>query len=120
MTPTDIPTAVYGICGVSQKEVSAHNIILQMGMSYGVPTMLAFIAFLASVAVRAVRVVRGQKKLPAGSWMIPVVVFCLMAQDVMEAYLNSGGTIVPVIFYIFCGWITVMDRDLKKILPSER
>lgn len=111
VTPTDVGRAVYGLCGVDVVYTQAHNFFLQMGMSYGVPAMLLTIAFTISLAVRSFRILfRSGAKCPRGSWMLPVTVFCILAQDMMESFLNSGGTMVTVAFYLFAGWLVALDR----------
>ena len=34
-------------------------------------------------------------------------------KDMMEAFLNSGGTLVCVFFYVFAGWIVATDEEQK-------
>ncbi len=114
VAPLEVGQTVFGVCGVDHFEAHAHNFVLQMGICFGVPTMLATIAFLLSLAVRGVRVLRQWKTLPANSWMILLVVLCMVTQDTMEAYLRPDGTLIPIVFYVFSGWILVMDRELRQ------
>lgn len=114
LTPNHIGHAVYGVCGVDRIENHAHNYFLQLGMSFGVPTMLASMAFMASLGLRCVRVLRRAKRLPSGAWIIPAILFCLLAQDMMEVFLVHGPTFIQVLFYVFAGWISAMDRELKQ------
>ena len=112
VTPSDVGQTLYGICDVVILEPHAHNFFLQMGMSYGVLTMLLTVVFVISLIARSFRILfcRGDK-LSKGAWMIPVVVLCMLSQDMMEAFLNSGGTMVTVAFYLFAGWILELDRN---------
>ena len=115
VTPSDIGQAVYGLYGVDVIYPHAHNFFLQMGMSYGVPTMLLTIAFVISLAIRSFRLLfRYRKKLSPGSWMIVIVVLCTVAQDMMETSLNSGSRIMTVLFYLFAGWIVELERNFRS------
>lgn len=115
VTPSDVGQTLLGVCNVIILEPHAHNFFLQMGMSYGVPTMLLTVAFTVLLAIRSVRILfRHGDHLSPGAWMIPVVVFCMLAQDMMEAFLNSGGTMVTVAFYLFAGWIVALEKELQE------
>ena len=114
VTPVDVGIYLFGLFGVNKVFPSAHNFFLQMGVSYGVPCMLITIAFTISLLVRSVRLLFIYKEtLPPGFWMIPIVSLSMLAQDMTEAYLNSGGTLVCVFFYVFSGWIVAMDREQR-------
>ena len=110
VTPSDIGLVTHGMYGIEDIYPHAHNIFLQMGMSYGVPFMLLTVAFCISLAIRSLRILRYGDRLSPGARMIPVVVLCMLAQDMTEAYLNSGGTMAVVAFYLFAGWIVELDR----------
>ena len=115
VTPVDVGDSLLGLCGVWKVMPHAHNFFLQMGVAYGVPCMLITIAFAISLAVRSIRLLFSKKRrLPSGYWMIPVVAFSMLAQDMMEAFLNSGGTLVCVFFYVFAGWIVALDKEQKE------
>ena len=115
VTPTDVGASLYRLCGVWDVFPHAHNFFLQMGVAYGVPCMLITIAFTISLAVRSIRLLFSKKRhLPPGFWMIPVVAFSMLSQDMMEAFLNSGGTLVCVFFYVYAGWIVAMDEEQKE------
>ena len=114
VTPTDVGQSLYGLYGIRDVYPHAHNFFLQMGLCYGVPCMLITIAFVVSLAARSIRLLFSKKRrLPAGFWMLPVVALCMLSQDMMEAFLNSGGTVVCIFFYVFAGWITTLDREQR-------
>ena len=116
VTPDAVGQVTYGYPGVNRIYGHAHNFILQMGISYGVPTMLATVVFLISILVRCLRVLFLSRKKPfAGFWaLVPVVLF-LISEDMMESYLNvSAWSMTCSAFYLFAGWITAMDfEDLQ-------
>ena len=115
VTPVDVGPYLSELFGIGKVFPSAHNFFLQMGVSYGVPCMLITIAFIISLIVRSVRLLFIQNEcLPPGFWMIPIVSFSMLVQDMTEAYLNSGGTLACVFFYVFSGWIVAMDQEFMK------
>ncbi|MCR5088893.1 MAG: O-antigen ligase family protein [Oscillospiraceae bacterium] len=115
VTPTDVGPSLYRICEVWDVFPHAHNFFLQIGMCFGVPCMLITIAFVISLMIRSIRLLFSKNRvLLPGFWMIPVVVMCMLSQDMMEAFLNSGGTLVCVFFYVFSGWITAIDNEQKE------
>lgn len=114
VTPRNVGTVVFGVCGVSRIEPHAHNYFLQMGMAYGVPAMLASMVFMALVVWYGLRVLRHQRQLPQGSWMIAITVFTLLALNMLEISLLKGVTVIPVIFFGFAGWLRELSRQAVR------
>ena len=120
---SDFAAAIYGRYGITKYYHHAHNFLLETGMSYGVPTMLFTAAFLISLAVRCIRVLFVNKKpLFQGFWMVPVILAALLAEDMMESFLNlSAWGMTCITFYLFAGWIVAMDKEQRKTkLKVER
>jgi hypothetical protein len=114
VTPSDVGIYMYGLYGVQKLQPHVHNLFLQMGLSYGVPTMLATIAFAGSLVFRSIRLLFSKKAvLSPGFWMIPIICLCLLTQDMTEVYLNAGDTLVCSFFYLFAGWIVATDCDRR-------
>ena len=114
VTPTDLGTTIYNLFGVDEVYPHAHNFFLQMGVCYGVPTMVLTILFAVMLAVRSFRVLFWyEAQLSRGAWMIPVIVWSIMALDMMEAYLNASNTMVLVAFYLFAGWLVALDAECR-------
>ena len=85
-------------------------------MCYGVPTMLFTVAFLVLLTVRCIRVLFVSKELLfQGFWMIPVILAALVAEDMMESFLNlSAWGMTCITFYLFAGWIVAMDQEQRQ------
>ncbi len=113
---TDFGAAVYGRYGISKYYPHPHNFLLAMGVYYGVPTMLFTAAFLISLFVRCFRVLFiNKKQLFQGFWMIPVILAALVAEDMMESYLNlSAWSMTCITFYLFAGWVVAMDKETRE------
>ncbi len=120
---TDFGAAVYGRYGITDYYPHAHNFLLTMGVFYGVPTMIFTAAFLVSIFVRCFRVLFINKKpLFQGFWMIPVILAALVAEDMMESFLNlSAWSMTCITFYLFAGWIVAIDKEQRETkLKVER
>lgn len=113
---SDFAAAISGRYGITKHYNHAHNFLLETGIAYGVPTMLFTAAFLISLAVRCIRVLFVSKKpLFQGFWMIPVVLAALLAEDMMETFLNlSAMGMTCITFYLFAGWIVAMDQEQRQ------
>ena len=85
-----------------------------MGVSYGVPVMLATVVFSVSLFLRSVRIIFiNRKKLFSGAWMVPLLTMCILAGDMVEAELNAGTGILCTVFYLFAGWTVALDREAR-------
>ena len=113
---SDFGAAMYGQYGIQTYYNHAHNFLLTMGVYYGVPTMLFTAVFLVLVFVRCFRVLFINKKpIFQGLWMIPVILAALVAEDMMESFLNlSAWSMTCISFYLFAGWIVAMDREQRQ------
>ncbi len=121
VTPADFGASIYGIAGVNKKMWHAHNLWLQTGVSFGFPAMLGMVVFSGFVAVRSLRVCFRRRGNPfPGIWMIPVILLCLLAEDVTEMYLlfTSLGPASPV-FDLLLGWVVELDRGSAAQPPMK-
>ena len=118
VTPANVVKLLRNYEGVSPTYAydHAHNFFLQMGVSFGVPTMAAAIAFAVSLMIRCVRillkVVRKRGVYP-GAWVICLMILTFLANDMLEADLSGGMGIFCVTFYILAGWLLVIDRETR-------
>ena len=128
VTPSDVVETLRMVSGVNKTYnfVNAHNFFLQMGVSYGVPTMIATIIFAVSLLVRSIRIMFiNRKKVFPGAWMICLIVLYILANDMMEASLNSSLDIYCTVFYLLAGWLVDIDihsrpkSESRKMEPVE-
>lgn len=113
VTSFGVTDAIRDIGGYHKEDVAhAHNIILQVGISMGVPSMILFFTFLILVAIRCIRILL--RKTGIGSYMIPSIVLCFVVINMGEAYLVGYFSVMACFFYLFCGYIVAMDRELMS------
>ena len=106
------------IGGLPSECAHAHNVILQVGVAYGVPAMIGFIIFLVFIFLRSVQILFMKKEQSFRcAYMVPVVVLCLVVMNLAEAYLVGYYAIMSSVFFLFCGWIIEMEEgSLKELL----
>ena len=106
-----------GMYGVNEtfKYGHMHNIFLQMGMAFGVPTMLAMIVFVVIQIIRGMRIIfRYRKELFPGAWMVPLLALCILASDMFEVSLNSSLKPACTVFYLMAGWVIMLERSAQR------
>ena len=118
VTPADVIDTLKatGIGGVRQTfdYVHAHNLFLQVGLSFGVPTMIGMIVFSVLLIIRALRTMfPNWKKVFANAGMIALFVCCMLANDMLEAVLAARPEFFCAMFYILAGWLVVIDKDVS-------
>jgi O-antigen ligase len=122
VTPVNVVSLLRNYEGVSDtfEYDHAHNFFLQMGVSFGAPTMLAAIAFAVSLVIRCLRILLvGRGRVFPGAWMLCLMLLCFLANDMMEADLSGGMGIFCVTFYILAGWLLTVDRELRRKRKTE-
>lgn len=114
VTPSDIGYMIKGVYGVDIAYSHAHNFFIQMGISYGVPTMIATIVFAVSLLVRSIRILFiNRKKLFPGAWMICLTVLFCLGNDMLSARLNASPDFFCAWFYLLAGWLVSLDMDTR-------
>ena len=110
VTPVFVPHSLYTTGGYPYEEIAhAHNQLLQMGVSLGVPMMTAFLWFLISIGLKCLRLglTEGGRHFP-GDFMLPNVFGTLVVLTLVEAYLFGYFCIMSSLFFLFCGWISTL------------
>ncbi len=112
VTPSMVTDAIETIGGYRvERVVHAHNILLQIGVSMGVPAMLLFTAYLVSIAIRCVRILFGKSgKTLKYACLIPAVILCFVVIDMAEVYLVTRFSVMACFFFLFCGWAMAIDK----------
>ena len=123
VTPANVVSLLRNYEGVSDSFAydHAHNFFLQMGVSFGVPTMAAAIAFAVSLVMRSVRILllAVRRRVFPGAWMVCLMVTAFLANDMLEADLSGGVGIFCVTFYLLAGWLVSMERELRRAEKTE-
>lgn len=109
-----IQEAMNEIYGPSSLFAHAHNIVLQVGLCMGVPSMIAFVALFVMMAVRCVRVGIGKAKgnFP-GAYVLSATMLAMVIINMFEAFLLFYISITACVFFLFGGWIIALDSEKK-------
>ena len=118
VTPADVIDTLRatGVSGVSQtfEYAHAHNLFFQIGLSFGVPTMIATVVFSVSLVIRALRIMFLRRKTVfAGAGVMALFVCCMLANDMLEAVLAPRPEYFCAMFYVLAGWLVATDKDVN-------
>jgi len=114
VTPADFGRTVLGVNHIKIAYGHAHNFFLQMGVSYGVPTMIATVVFAVSLLVRSIRILFvNRKKLFPGAAIICLTVLFILGNDMFSGRLNASPDFICTGFYWFAGWLVTLDMDTR-------
>ena len=114
VTPLGFNDAFYKVSGIGKKYHHAHNEVLNMGVSLGVPMMIVLLIFFISTGIKSFRLgILGRNQRFIGAYILPVVYITLIISTLVEAYLFASFTIMSCLFFLFCGWINALDADEK-------
>ena len=93
----------------------AHNQVLQVGLILGVPMMIVFTVFLIVMGIKSIRLafVSGKQRF-SGAYILAVVFSTYVVLTLVEAYLVAAFSIMSGLFFLFCGWINVLNADKEK------
>ena len=114
ITPADFGRTILGVNHIDIAYGHAHNFFLQMGVSYGVPTMIATVVFAISLLVRSIRILFiNRKKLFPGAAIICLTVLFILGSDMFSGRLNASPDFICTGFYLFAGWLVALDMDTR-------
>ena len=115
-TPVGAAPAMLTIGKLSYEAAHAHNEILQMGLSMGVPMMAAFAVFLSAMVFKSLR--QGLSFSAnghfSGAYILPVVIIGLLTLTLVEAYLAAYFSLMSCLFFLFCGWVDALTEKRKE------
>ncbi len=107
VTPAGVTRAIWDIGGYHVEEVAhAHNIVLQVGASFGVPAMVIFVAFLSLMAFKSIRIlIASSSDSFRYSYLFPAIILCFVIINMAESYLVGYFSVMGCFFFLFCGFI---------------
>lgn len=89
----------------------AHNQILQIGISIGVPMAVVFIIFLIFMGIKSFKLgLLGRNIEFHGAYILPIVYLTFVLISSVEAYLFATFSIMSSLFFLFCGWIDSLGK----------
>ena len=109
VTPTAVSDALRTIGGANANFAHAHNEVLQMGVSMGVPMMILFVVFIIFMIIKSIRLgmIEGSSHF-RGAYMIPVIMASLLVLTLAEAYLFAYFSLMSSLFFLSCGWVNAL------------
>lgn len=114
VTPFQVTDALKEIGGLTFDCAHAHNVVLQVGASMGVPMMVAFVVFLLKTIITGVKVfVRARGRELRDSGMAAILIASLMMMNLTEAYLVAYFSIMSSVFFLFCGYLYYLKPEPK-------
>lgn len=112
VSPLRVTNALMQIGGLKDAFAHAHNQILQVGVSLGVPAMIGYIVFLIRICLRSIQILFGKNvKLFPHAYMVPIVILCQVVMNATEAYTVAYYSVMGSVFFLFCGQtVGMVDR----------
>ena len=115
VTPFRVTPALRELGGLTEDFAHAHNAILQVGVSLGVPAMIAFIAFLIRIMLVCIRMylkARGEQLKNYG--IVPILIAGLVLMNMAEAYLVAYFSVMACVFFIMSGLMSGSEYGTGK------
>ncbi len=116
VTPAKVKTLLYSMGQYPKSSIPhCHNMFLQMACAFGVPAMLAYTVFLGFIAFRCLRLLFTRRKyVIRNAWAVPMLILCLTAIDMMECFTVLREYTTTPVFYLFCGYVVMLDRTAQE------
>ena len=111
VTPVAVTQNLVSVGKLHFEAAHAHNEILQMGVCFGVPMMVAYVGYHVSMCAKSVKLgfLAGDDHFK-GVYILPVVFLAMMILNLVEAYLTGYFSIMACLFFLFCGWMNALTK----------
>ena len=125
ITPANVREQLFATGLIEIYQPHAHNVLLQVGTSLGVPAMILYIAFLVKVCARCVRIIWIQvantdakstgkdNRVPSNMWIVSVIVICLIMVEMIEVMTFAILRFNVFVFFVLAGWVVSVDRRVN-------
>ena len=111
VTPLGFDDALKEIGAGQTKIYTAHNELLNMGISLGVPMMFALLLLFIFTGIKSFRLAFSEKNWSFESaYILPVIFFTFNISTLIEGYLFASFTLSSCLFFLVCGWINALDN----------
>lgn len=98
-----------------------HNLLLQVGTSLGVPSMIMYLLFLISLLRRSMRIIKAEDdRRYEHAWAISMILLCILIIEIMETFLFGPSYVNAPVFYLFAGWLIALDKSYTRSLRSKK
>ena len=124
VTPAYVKSNLYATGMLTEIKPHAHNVLMQVGVSLGVPAMVLYIVFLMRLCYRCVlilwrKIQPGEKRRGSRMWYLSTILLFLMMYGIVEVMYFSVNIVILPIFYILAGWILLFDRQSGRLQKSR-
>lgn len=106
VTPAAVSDTITTVGRFPKEIAHAHNSILQIGVSIGVPMMAAYVVFLFQLGVKSIRIFFS-KTSKASEIIFPGSLLTFLFLNMAEAYLFAYFSIISCAFYLISGIVDV-------------
>lgn len=118
ITPANVREQLFATGLIQIYQPHAHNVLLQVGTSLGVPAMVLYIVFLVRVCARCVRIIWMQvtgndNRVPSNMWIVSVIVICLIMVEMIEVMTFAILRFNVFVFFVLAGWVVSVDRRVN-------
>ena len=118
ITPANVREQLFATGLIEIYQPHAHNVLLQVGTSLGVPAMVLYIVFLVRVCARCVRIIWMQvtgndNRVPSNMWIVSVIVICLIMVEMIEVMTFAILRFNVFVFFVLAGWVVSVDRRVN-------
>lgn len=124
VTPAYVKNNLYATGMLNEIKPHAHNVLMQVGVSLGVPAMVLYAVFLMRLCYRCVlilwrKIQPGEKRRGSRMWYLSTILLFLMMYGIVEVMYFSVNIVILPIFYILAGWILLFDRQSGRLQKSR-
>ena len=119
VTPAGVAEALIEAYGGYMAEVPhCHNLILQVGVSLGIPGLVAFLIWLFLVALRCLNILTspGSKR---GVMLVTFIILAIMADNMAERYSMFYMFFISYPFFFTCGYVMGVPLP-RRARPSGK
>ena len=90
----------------------AHNQILQVGISLGIPGMCIFIVLLILIAIKCLKALFG-RNYTTGIKFMPCLILAIMIDNMAERYSMFYQFFISYVFFFLCGYVVAYEPKLQ-------
>ena len=117
VAPAAVSDSISTVGRFSKEIAHAHNAILQVGISSGLPALAVFIVLLTDLACHCIHALFNYKAINREIIALSGGILCFVIINMAEAYLFCYFSIICCFFYLLCGEFN--SQNVQKISFSR-
>lgn len=111
VTPLGVYPRIGELANLGHSDYYTHNQVLEMGVAFGVPSMLMFLVFTGYIIWDCIKAVFLKGTVVFREMLVPLGLFMVLLGNITEATLFDMNYPTGHLFVLLCGWITVRARS---------